>query len=127
MMSDSDFSQLSKNLQEKRDEKFSTQLFQSEYNRLIMWCYNFATAVIETPPHDKMGIMRRNRIFHYITKIAEHRDELPTVEGYFDSERKIGLSENDVTTTLAMTYVSALQDKVMQMNDFRIETEPIED
>lgn len=125
MMSDSDFSKLSNELQEKREQKFSTDLFQSEYNRIIMWCYNFATAVIETPPYDKMGIMRRNRIFQYITRLAEMREDIPTVEEYF-GDQKIGLSEGTITTTMAMTYVSMVQDKVMQMNDFRIETEPIE-
>lgn len=126
MMSESDFSQLSSNLQKKREQKFSTDMFRSEYNRIIMWCYEFATAVVETPPHDKMGIMRRNRIFQYITKMAVHRDEIPTVDEYFGDQR-IGLSEGTITTTMAMTYVSMIQDKVMQMNDFRIETEPIED
>lgn len=126
MMADGDFSSFTSRLREQRRQKFSTNLFQSEYNRIILWCYNFSVAVVETSPFDKLSIMRRNRIFQYITKLAEQRDEIPTVDEYFKGQ-KIGIFDGTITTTMAMTYVSMIQDKLMSMNDWRIETSPIED
>lgn len=126
MMSDGDFTSFASRLRDKRNQKFSTNLFQSEYNRIILWCYNFSVAVVETSPFDKLSIMRRNRIFQYICKLAEQRDEIPTVDEYFKNQ-KIGIFDGTITTTMAMTYVSMIQDKLMSMNDWRIETEPIED
>lgn len=125
-MIDNEMSRIASNLRNRREQKYSTELFQSEYLRITLWCYNFCVATIESSPYDKLGIMRRNRIFQYICKIAEQREELPTIQEYARG-RVIGVFPGTVTTLNALEYISMIQDRITSLNDWRIQPEPIED
>jgi len=124
---------ISQFLQESRDRrnKQSRQvpqnpLFRSEYNRIIMLCYQYSQAFIEAgssrlnPMANLEVESRRNRIFQTIAMVAKHRKELKTVEEYF-GDREYGVFNGTIAEFEALEYVSYVQDRVTELNDWKVE------
>lgn len=114
----------------QQNQQTSVSLFQSEYNRIIMLCYQFSQAFIEvgsaTNRFERMRVeARRNRLFQTIAMLAEQRDELPTVKEYFGN-RKYGKFRMSIAEMQALEYVSKIQDLVMELSTPGVEPQPID-
>lgn len=115
---------------EMKEKKPSTSLFQSEYNRIIMLCYQFSQVFVEVGAtmnrFERMRVeARRNRLFQIIAMLAEQRDELPTVQEYF-GKREYGVFRKSIAEMQALEYVSAIQDKIMELQNPAVQPQPID-
>lgn len=115
-----------KNRQNGKSEH-ATDLFWSEMNNIIMWCYEFRQAHIEKNKMNPMSVIRWRRIFQTIELLARMREELPTLEEYFGKERKVGKYKRTISEMEAMEYISAIQDRIMEMQDDSIDPEPLDE
>lgn len=114
----------------QQNQQPSVSLFQSEYDRIIMLCYQFSQAFIEvgatTNRFERMRIeARRNRLFQTIAMLAEQREELPTVREYFGN-RKYGKFRKSIAEMQALEYVSKIQDLVTELSNPAVEPQPID-
>lgn len=132
-MFDGDISDFMEDAREGReDKKHENPLFQSEYNRIIMLCHQYSMAFIESGsssinPMASLEVEnRRNRIFQTIAMIAEHREELKTIDEYF-GDREYGVFKGTIAEFEALEYVSYVQDRVMELQDWRVDVGQIDD
>ncbi len=121
-----DMSEFMDDARSRREQKHENPLFRSEYNRIIMLCHQYSMAFIESGSSSLNPLAslevenRRNRIFQTIAMIAEHREELKTVDEYF-GDREYGVFQGTIAEFEALEYVSYVQDRVMELNDWKID------
>lgn len=100
----------------------------TEHQKVIMLCFQYFQAFIESYGQhvQPMMIARRNRLFQTIAMIAVQRKELPTVAEYFRG-RNVSIFPGDIAEFEALEYVSAIQDKVMQLQDRSVKVGILDD
>jgi len=103
-----------------------TELARSEYNSIIMLCYQFRQAFIESYQSQPLMELRRNRLFQTIAVLARQRKELPTLDEYFKG-RSMGMFSESIAEVEALEYVGVIQDKIMEMNDWKVEIGKLDD
>lgn len=120
-------------------------LLQSEYQDIIMWAQRFKEMCTEAATGGVFAVMQRNKIFTILRLTAEKRKGLPSLEEYFSEScpecngdgcetckgkgyvmRRIGKYRGTITDLYAIEYVSALQEKIYDIQDPRIEPTEIE-
>lgn len=98
---------------------FSSNLNDIEAQQIQMMAWDFFSAY-------KMGDkMRCGIILHIILSISKERDEIPTLQEYYNG-KKIGRHKSKISIPKAAQYIAFVASKVRQMSDPRVQSSPIE-
>ncbi len=107
-------------------------LYNSEYGDIIDLAQKFKESMV------KNYYDERNRIFNILVKTAKHREELPSLVDYFFEicsecggegcencykgykRKKIGKYKNTSLEMYCLEYVSALEERVRELKDDKI-------
>ena len=98
---------------------FSQHLNEIEVQQIQMLCWDFFSAY-------KMGDRYRcGVILQIILDISKIRDELPTLQEYFQG-KKITRYRNRISMKMAARYIAFVTSEVKRLVDWRIQSTPIE-
>ena len=98
---------------------FSQHLNEIEVQQIQMLCWDFFSAY-------KMGdTIRCTIILQIVLDIAKIRDEIPTLQEYFQG-KKITRYRNRISIKMAARYIAFVTSEIKQMVDWRIQSTPIE-